>query len=122
MRWQARQRAALKSFGLTHVQFVLLAHLASAGEDAPLTQSRLAQHARTDPMMTSQVIRALEKARLVARTPHPGDARAQLVTLTSSGAEAVNRAIPVVEAADRAFFAPLGDHAPEFLEALRDFT
>ena len=58
-RWQAAQRAALKPFGLTHVQFVLLASLAWLGADGPVTQQQLAGHAGTDPMMTSQVVRAL---------------------------------------------------------------
>jgi DNA-binding MarR family transcriptional regulator len=119
MRWQSQQRATLKSFGLTHVQFVLLAHLASAGTDSPLTQIQLAQRARTDPMMTSQVIRALEKSNLVARTPHPTDARAHLVSLTTAGKDTVNRATPAVEATDRAFFSPIDGQVPEFLHTLQ---
>src|SRR3954469_2227589 len=76
-RWQAAQRAALKPFGLTHVQFVLLASLTWLDADEPVTQRRLADHAATDPMMTSQVIRVLAERGLVLRTPHPDDARAQ---------------------------------------------
>lgn len=52
-RWQAAQRAALKPFGLTHVQFVLLASLVWLTGDEPVTQRDLAAHAATDPMMTS---------------------------------------------------------------------
>ena len=33
--WQAAQRAALKPFGLTHVQFVLLAALTWLGDEGP---------------------------------------------------------------------------------------
>jgi DNA-binding MarR family transcriptional regulator len=59
-RWQAAQRAALRPFDLTHVQFVLLASLTWLDSDRPpVTQKQLAEHAATDPMMTSQVLRAL---------------------------------------------------------------
>ena len=58
-RWQAAQRAALQPFGLTHVQFVLVASLAWLGAEGPVTQRQLADHAGTDPMMTSQVVRTL---------------------------------------------------------------
>src|SRR5262249_57359520 len=84
-RWQAAQRAALKPLGLTHVQFVLLASLAWLQEDGPITQKRLAEHAATDPMMTSQVLRALEARGLVERAPHPGDGRAWAGSATPHG-------------------------------------
>src|SRR4029450_10195037 len=60
--WQRRIRSVLEPHQLTHVQFVLLASLwwlSDHGDDPP-TQTRLAQQAGTDPMMTSQVIRKLE--------------------------------------------------------------
>ncbi len=47
-RWQAAQRAALKPFGLTHVQFVLLASLAWLDVEGPVTQKQLADHAVAD--------------------------------------------------------------------------
>ncbi|HEY2795989.1 MAG TPA: MarR family transcriptional regulator, partial [Micromonosporaceae bacterium] len=76
-RWQQAQRAALKPLGLTHVQFVLLATLAWTSADGPVTQRDLAEAAATDPMMTSQVLRALEARGLVERASHPGDGRAR---------------------------------------------
>jgi DNA-binding MarR family transcriptional regulator len=75
-RWQAAQRAALRPFDLTHVQFVLLASLTWLDNEGPVTQKRLAEHAATDPMMTSQVLRALEERGLIRRGQHPTDARA----------------------------------------------
>ena len=108
-RWQAAQRATLKPFDLTHVQFVLLASLTWLGTDGPMTQRELSEHAHTDPMMTSQVLRALEKKGLIRRAPHPSDARAWALTVTDEGASQANDANAVVEEVDRAFFAPLGD-------------
>jgi DNA-binding MarR family transcriptional regulator len=107
-RWQAAQRAALKPFELTHVQFVLLASLTWLGSDGPVTQKQLAEHAVTDAMMTSQVIRALATRGLVRRAAHPDDGRALAVTVTDEGAALANRAVMAVEACDAGFFAPLG--------------
>jgi DNA-binding MarR family transcriptional regulator len=107
-RWQAAQRATLKPFELTHVQFVLLASLTWLATDGAVTQRALADHAATDPMMTSQVLRALEARGLVARLAHPDDRRAMLVSVTDSGASLVNRAIGAVERCDAEFFGPLG--------------
>ncbi len=106
--WQAAQRAALKPHGLTHVQFVLLASLTWLEADEPVTQRDLAAHARTDPMMTSQVVRALAAAGHVERRPHPSDARARALVVTEQGAALANRAVVDVEAVDRAFFGVLG--------------
>jgi DNA-binding MarR family transcriptional regulator len=106
-RWQARIRAALKPFGLTHVQFVLLATL-TWGE-GPSSQKQLADQAATDPMMTSQVLRALEQRGLVRREPDPDDRRARAIAVTPAGVELVNRAVVAVEDTDTAFFAAAGD-------------
>jgi len=118
-RWQAAQRATLKPFDLTHVQFVLLASLAWLQADGPVTQRQLADHAGTDPMMTSQVLRALERRQLVHRPPHPHDGRARALAATDEGRELANRSVRAVEACDEAFFAALGNQAGTFADALR---
>jgi DNA-binding MarR family transcriptional regulator len=117
-RWQAAQRATLKPFRLTHVQFVLLASLTWLDADGPVTQKALAQHAATDPMMTSQVLRALEQRGLVERAPHPSDGRARALAATPAGRKLANRAVKAVEACDDAFFAAL-DHPSAFVSELR---
>jgi DNA-binding MarR family transcriptional regulator len=118
-RWQAAQRAALKPFGLTHVKFVLLASLSWLGGDAAPTQQQLAEHAGTDPMMASQVLRALERQQLVERLPHPADRRARILRVTPAGADLADRANAAVEACDAEFFAPLADRGTDLLELLR---
>ncbi|AEV87637.1 MarR family transcriptional regulator [Actinoplanes sp. SE50] len=117
-RWQAAQRAALKPFDLTHVQFVLLATLTYLQAEGPVTQKALAGQAATDPMMTSQVLRALEARALVHRPPHPDDRRARAVAVTDAGRELVNRAVVAVEECDAAFFGGLGDRLPAFTRGL----
>ncbi|MFF0491848.1 MarR family winged helix-turn-helix transcriptional regulator [Nocardia sp. NPDC004068] len=121
-RWQAAQRAALAPFDLTHVQFVLLAALTWLAEHSggePVTQRELAAQAATDPMMTSQVLRALEQKDLVERREHPHDRRARALAPTKAGVALANRAIVAVETCDREFFAPLGGNTGEFATALR---
>jgi DNA-binding MarR family transcriptional regulator len=117
-RWQAAQRAALKPFDLTHVQFVLLASLTWLDADGPVTQRQLADQAVTDPMMTSQVLRALEARGLVRRDAHPTDKRAWSLVATSTGRALANRANAVVEACDRDFFGVLAGDRPQFNAAL----
>jgi DNA-binding MarR family transcriptional regulator len=116
--WQAAQRAALKPFGITHVQFVLLASLTWLQTDAVVTQNRLAAHVGTDPMMTSQVLRALERLDFVRRDAHPTDGRARLLSVTVTGRELANRSIKAVEACDAEFFAALGADKVHFTELL----
>ena len=106
-RWQAAVRAALKPHGLTHVQFVLLASLAWLEPGGPVTQRQLADHAAADPMMTSQVIRALEQLGLVHRGEHPDDRRARALRVTPAGRALADRAVVAVEACDRRFFGVL---------------
>ena len=110
LRWQRTMVETLKPFGITHVQFVLLASTWWLCEnEGPPRQRDLADHAGTDPMMTSQVVRALETAGLLSRTPDPDDARAVRLAPTARGRTLAPRAIAAVEAADRAFF----DEVPE---------
>jgi DNA-binding MarR family transcriptional regulator len=117
-RWQAAQRAALKPFDITHVQFVLLAALTYLQATGPVTQKALADMAATDPMMTSQVLRTLEGRDLVHRPAHPADRRARAVAVTEAGRDLANQAVVAVEACDAAFFAGLGDDLPGFTTAL----
>ena len=94
-RWQAAMRAALAPHELTHVQYVLLASLTWLADREPerlVTQVDLAGFASTDPMMTSQVLRSLERAGLVERLPHPTDGRTTLVQITGLGRSTVEDA------------------------------
>lgn len=107
-KWQAVQRAALAPLGLTHVQFVLLASLTwIASNGSVVTQRALADHAGSDPMMTSQVLGTLEQKGLVQRASHPTDGRAKSLAPTAAGVELANRAIVIVERCDSEFFGPL---------------
>ncbi len=108
LRWQRAVSAALAPYELTHVQFVLLtsAWWLEQRLEAP-TQRQLADHAATDAMMTSQVLRALEAKTLITRTPDPRDTRAKRVRLTHAGQARVGAALSAVEAVDEHFFQPV---------------
>lgn len=121
-KWQAQQRAALKPFDLTHVQFVLLATLTFAASQGRLTQKQLADYAQTDVMMTSQVIRKLESKGLVTRIPSKDDARAFTLSPTNAGQELVNKAVKIVEEVDKEFFAKVGDGLPALISTMRQLA
>jgi DNA-binding MarR family transcriptional regulator len=118
--WQRRIRSVLEPYELTHVQFVLLTSLwwLADHEDRPPTQARLAQHAGTDPMMTSQVTRKLEARGLLERALDPADSRARRLHLTAAGRAVVAQALKDVEAADEDYFAALGRQRDPFVRAL----
>jgi DNA-binding MarR family transcriptional regulator len=119
--WQRHQRQALEEIGLTHVQFVLLAGLGwlKQGDGIPITQATLARHSRVDEMMTSQVIRGLERRGAVVRQVHPTDSRAKTLALTGDGAELLEKALPLVEQADAVFFESAGGRLEELIETLK---
>jgi DNA-binding MarR family transcriptional regulator len=105
LRWQRAMAEALAPYDVTHVQFVLLASTWWLCEhDGPPRQRDLAEHAGTDPMMTSQVVRALVAKDLVVREVDADDARAWRLRPTASGSALARRAVAAVEAADTAYF------------------
>lgn len=117
--WQRQIRASLEPLDLTHVQFVLLASLAWLSKTETIIQQvKLAQHANTDVMMTSQVVRTLETKQYLERHSDPTDARSKLLSITPAGLALVNRAIKAVEAVDQHFFAKL-EHSKEFATDLK---
>jgi DNA-binding MarR family transcriptional regulator len=117
--WQRAMRAALAPHDLTHVQFVLLASLWwLVNHGGAPSQQRLAEHAGTDPMMTSQVVRKLDARQLVERAVDPADSRARLLSLTEAGKALVATAMKDVEDADQAYFAGLGEEQQAFVRGL----
>jgi DNA-binding MarR family transcriptional regulator len=98
------------------VQFVLLTTLWwLADHEEPPTQTRLAEQAATDLMMTSQVLRRLEARGLLERQPDPNDARTRRLELTTSGLALVAGALAAVEQVDREHFERLGARLPAFV-------
>lgn len=106
LEWQRQVSQALKPLGLTHAQFVLLAGTCWLDErvGSP-SQRELADHAGTDAMMTSQLVRTLEREGLLERFGDDHDARVKRLRATAEGARLAREAVAIVEAVDRAAFA-----------------
>lgn len=117
-KWQNQQKKALAKFNLTHVQFVLLASIVYELDKIEFSQKQLSAYAKTDVMMTSQVLRALEKKGLLTRKPSKIDARTIVLNPTLAGIELANKAVKVVEEVDKAFFSPLGVEKDQFIKLM----
>lgn len=103
--WQRRMKKVLSPLKLTPVQFMLLTSVGyHQANNIPANQSMVASHVRMDPMMTSEVLRKLEKRDIVERNPHPEDSRAKQVMLTDKGKRIVVDAIDVVQALEGALY------------------
>lgn len=102
--WRGSIEAVLRTLGLTHPQFVVLATtawLTKSGEFA--TQAAIGKMAGLDPNTISQIITTLEKKKLIRREASL-DGRAKSPKLTNEGNELLAQALPAVEKADNKFF------------------
>ena len=112
LRWQRAIRAALAPYELTQVQFVILTSAWWLDRDGtPPTQTEIAEHAGTDPMMTSQVLRRLQARGLALRLEDRRDRRARRVRLTPAALDLLTRALPAVEQVDERCFGALEDRS-----------
>jgi DNA-binding MarR family transcriptional regulator len=102
--WRSSIEAVLKTFGLTHPQFVVLATTGWLTRNGELTtQVAIGKLAGLDPNTTSQIIKGLEQKTLIKRDKS-SDGRAKNVSLTSQGTITLGSAMPAVEGADAKFF------------------
>jgi DNA-binding MarR family transcriptional regulator len=109
--WQRVIAEVLRPLDLTHVQFHLLAGTVwlEANRNGSPSQRELADHAGTDAMMTSQVVRVLERRGLLERESDACDARVRRLRATPAGRRLAYKAVAVVEAVDAELF----DHADQ---------
>lgn len=108
--WEQNHKKILKQYQLTHSQFAVLASIywLSIHKNLPITQIKLANHIKTDPMNISQTIKGLEKQELVIRTICPTDVRSNMLTLTSKGEKLIEKAIKTIYDGEERFFKILG--------------
>ena len=109
-KWSREIKKALLPLGLTHTQFVILASaywLILHGEN--ITQIQIAQHANADVMMTSNILRTLQKKGLISRKEHQTDTRAKVIQVTDEGIAVLKKAVTAVESFDRKFFNAIDD-------------
>lgn len=116
--WQREIRKVLKTHQLTHTQFVVLAGTFWLSENSKnVTQVEIAKHLEIDKMMTSNVLRTLEKEKLIARKEHKTDTRAKAISLTEKGKQLLILAVKDVEEFDTQFFNKLKSK-PDFNQNL----
>lgn len=105
--WRSSVEKVLKTLGLTHPQFVVIATTGWLTRNGDLiTQVAIGKMAGLDPNTNSQIITGLEQRKLIKRV-QSSDGRAKNVSLTSDGLNMLNQALPIVEQADSYFFNPL---------------
>lgn len=110
LEWRRKVTLALSQLDITYVQFSLLASVSYLNHYGdPPSQAELAEHTGMDVMMTSQVLRSLERASLVKRATDKNDARIRRVTPTSRGRDVTVLAVRLVEDLDGKIFGPIKD-------------
>jgi len=114
MLWQRKIKKVLDPLDLTQTQFVLLAAVSWLSKNSDsVTQIDIAIQSNSDKMMVSKVLRTLQDKGFITRQEHNTDTRAKTITLTSSGASVLQKALTEVENADLDFFA-LGNKLASF--------
>lgn len=121
--WHAHIKKILQPLGLTHPQFVVLAvtaYLQNQGEN--VTQSMIATRSEIDPMTTSQIIKLLDKKKLLKKEPHPTDTRANVICLLEEGIQKVSQSVHLIEEFDHIFFGVLQSDENHFMESLKKLS
>lgn len=119
LEWRRRVTEKLNEVGLTYVQFSLLASVSYLNHHGPApSQAELAEHTGMDVMMTSQVVRTLERDRLVKRITDKNDARVKRVVPTVKGQSVVSAAIGIVNEVNDDVFGVIED-LDRFKDSLR---
>ena len=118
-RYQREIDRILAAVDLTHLQFTTLAMAAwIARSDKPATQAAIASAGDIHPMQVSQILKVLERKRMVARFRDPADERAKIVRIEALGVEALRTAMPLVIEVQRAMFGPQGEPGGRLLSEL----
>jgi DNA-binding MarR family transcriptional regulator len=87
--------AWLAPLGLGAGSYNYLVTLYAAGRNYALTQNEIRLLVHTTHASVAQMVRTLERDRLVKRTRNPRDARSVVVRLTAKGVRLVRAAVPV---------------------------
>jgi DNA-binding MarR family transcriptional regulator len=112
LEWRRSIERALAPLELTQPQFVVLAGIGWLTRDGDaVRQADIGRFMGIDPNTMSQILRALEKRRLVSRRHYANDS-GKYPRLTQLGHGLVTRAIALVEDVDQRFFGVLGSDMP----------
>ena len=121
MLWQRKLKNGLDTLGITHGQFLLLAALSYLStQKNVVSQQDLAKHVRIDKMMTSKILRTLQKKGLLSRKKNKTDTRVRTLALSESGEELLAQSFKLVDRIDNDFLMNLGLNAMSFQDDLRN--
>ncbi len=120
MLWQRKLKTGLDTIGITHAQFLLLASLQFIGTQKNIvSQQDLAKHCRIDKMMTSKILRTLQKKGLLSRKKNKMDTRSKTLALSEEGEDLLAKAFKIIDRVDGDFVVPLGLNSMSFTDDLR---
>ncbi|NNF34932.1 MAG: winged helix-turn-helix transcriptional regulator [Saprospiraceae bacterium] len=103
--WQRVINEILSLHEITHVQYLLLATIVWMKKNKLIiTQNSLAKQAQSHKMMTSKVLRSLEKNGYVMRITRKDDSRYKIIELTDKGHNKYLDVKKVFEKEDAKFF------------------
>jgi DNA-binding MarR family transcriptional regulator len=121
--WQRGINTELKSYDLTHVQYIILEGLINLGDFyETVNQKSLANYINANAMMVSKVLRFLEEKGYVERKDHEVDTRALNVSITKSGRSLYKKVSKHVNVYDDQFFASLGTKLSSFIKAVESLN
>ncbi len=101
---QRMQGRRLRNFAVTPGQFSFMACLVYLHQFEPVTAARVVAYTVMDKMMVSDLVKVLERKRLLTKRPDPKDARALLIEPTPLGIDITNDAADRMESLDARFF------------------
>lgn len=118
--WSRSIKTALIELDLTHPQFVVLASLGYLKQfNDEVTQIMVSKNSNIDAVTVSQIIRNLEKKKLIERKSAAFDTRAKTLSITEKGHEKLSQALHIVESIDEVFFGQLNrDERKQFTHHL----
>ena len=120
MLWQRKLKNGLDTIGITHAQFLLLASLQYIGTQKNIvSQQDLAKHCRIDKMMTSKILRTLQKKALLSRKKNKMDTRSKTLALSEEGETILAKAFKIIDRIDGDFLVSLGLNSMSFQDDLR---
>lgn len=114
---EAFQHDVLEPFGLSPSDYGVLAALRRSGPPYALNPSQLYSLLRRSSGGMTKILKRLEQAELVERTPDPEDGRGSRVSLTPRGLSLQDRVFHAFVAATGSLLSPLPAHKLEAAEA-----
>ena len=114
---EAFQHDVLEPFGLSPSDYGVLAMLRRSGPPYALNPSQLYSLLRRSSGGMTKILKRLEQAELVERTPDPEDGRGSRVSLTARGLSLQDRVFHAFVTASGSLLSPLPEHKRRTTEA-----